>query len=250
VISKNEIKLIRSLARKRNRLDLGFFPVEGAKMTQEALQSEFVVTVVYYANWDIQERVEHVRYEQISVKEMATISHLTTPSNVLALVKYPERELETEKLAKQKILVLDAIRDPGNLGTIMRSADWFGVTDIVASTDTVDCFNPKVTQATMGSLFRVRVHYTDLDILADIKRISPDFKVYGAMLNGDHPSVLHESSNAGAIVIGNEGRGVSDEVLKWIDQHVTIEKVGEAESLNAAISASILLYEWKASLRS
>ena len=244
MITKNETKIIRSLARKRNRKDLNTFVVEGTKMVQEALESDFIVKTIFYSG-DLSIPVaEGVRFEPISDKEMAQISHLTTPSGILALLKYPDFEPDFSALAKEKILVLDAIRDPGNLGTIIRSADWFGVRHILASVDTVDCFNPKVTQATMGSLFRIKVHYLNLDVLADLRKKNSDFKVFAAMLEGEDPNILQATGASGALIIGNEGRGVSDEAMKWVDQSITIKKIGKAESLNAAISTSILLYEW------
>ena len=244
MITKNEIKIIRSLARKRNRKDLNTFVVEGAKMVQEAIDSDFIVKTVFYTGEQAVPQAEGVRFEQISDKEMNQVSHLTTPSNILALMRYPEYEPDFSIIANERVLVLDAIRDPGNLGTIIRSADWFGIRHILASGDTVDCFNPKVTQATMGSLFRIKVHYMNLDVLDDIRKKNKDFKVFAAMLEGDEPNALQTSGKSGALIIGNEGRGVSDEAMKWVDQSVTIKRIGEAESLNAAISTSILLYEW------
>ena len=244
MITKNEIKIIRSLARKRNRKDLNTFVVEGAKMVQEAIASDFKVKTVFYTGELSIDRAEGVRFEQISDKEMTQVSHLTTPSNILVLMRYPDYEPDLTQLSAEKVLVLDAIRDPGNLGTIIRSADWFGITHILASIDTVDCFNPKVTQATMGSLFRIKVHYLNLDVLDELKSKNQDFKVFAAMLEGEDPKVLKAKNISGALIIGNEGRGVSDEAMKWVDQSVTIKRIGEAESLNAAISTSILLYEW------
>lgn len=252
MISKNDIKLIRSLEQKKKRDLHGLFVVEGEKLVIEALNCHAPVhKIISTGNpreWQVRSRGAAV--EQATARDMEQISMLATPPGVVALVRVSPPELSLPALARKRVLVLDAIRDPGNLGTIIRSADWFGVSDILASNDTVDCYNPKVVQSTMGSLFRVRVHYTDiLQTLAELKALDPGFAVHGATLTGQ-PSAMLANSSYGAVVIGNESAGISEAVLRCCDRRITIPRIGEAESLNAGVSASILLYEWCISPRS
>lgn len=254
MISKNEIKLIRSLERKKGREETGLFVVEGEKLVHEALQNKAAVQKIFCTDRKMEWQSRH-DYEvaQISDKEMQQVSGLNTAPGVLAIVHIPVHELSSQALVKKRVLALDAIRDPGNLGTIIRSADWFGVTDILASEDTVDCFNQKVVQSTMGSLFRVAVHYVDIAaVLPTLKTQGDEFFIYAATLSGEPPvSVFTRAfKEKGVLVIGNESTGISEPVLECCDKKVTIPAIGRAESLNAGISASILLYEWCISPRS
>lgn len=183
--------------------------------------------------------------ESVSSTQMEQISGLANASPVLAVLSLPVVEPNVAALAQERVLVLDTIRDPGNLGTIIRTADWFGLKHVLASKDTVDLFNPKVVQSTMGSMFRVQVHYVDIEeAVAKLKQENPAFKIWGAVLDGTTSRELAATQDPGALVIGNEANGISDEVMAQLDERVTIPGKGGAESLNAAVSASILLYEW------
>ena len=244
-ISNNEIKRVKSLQQKKFRDESGLFIVEGEKMVQEAIDSPFEVL-------DID------RKDEIGAESMSRISALSSPSPVLAVVRKPEDSVIED--AKQLLplvsegglfLALDAIRDPGNLGTILRIADWFGIDAVFASKDTVDVFNPKVVQATMGAIFRVKMHYVDLSPLFELVR-KAEGKIFGTFLDGKnmyerdldsgkvHPSV---------IVIGNEANGISDEVAALVSDRLYIPPYPHdspgSESLNAAIATAITVAEFR-----
>jgi len=170
---------------------------------------------------------------------MAKLSFLSTPTDVLALIQIPAwPELNTGLLRKKFTLVLDGVQDPGNMGTIIRTADWFGIENIICSEDSVDVYNPKVVQATMGSLARVNVYYMQLP------KIIPQLKlpVFGTLLNGQN---IYDTDfgTEGLLVMGNEGNGISTDIQKLIDKPVTIPKLGKAESLNVAIATAIFCAE-------
>ena len=238
-LSNQEIKRVRSLAEKKYRDSLGLFVVEGEKMVDEALRSGFRVEQVY-------------RREEIGGQAMERISLLKHPSPVLAVVRKPDTvHLASPDPEKGLWLALDSLRDPGNLGTILRIADWFGIDGVFATTDSVDIFNPKVVQATMGAIFRVRFHYTDLPLLAE-RVIARGGKFYGTFLDGrnlygtelepghDVPSV---------IVIGNEANGISPRVAERVSDRLSIPPypAGQpgSESLNAAIAAAVTVAEFR-----
>lgn len=213
-------------------------------MVAELPASGFHVEAVYFTD-----RFPHAAAAngvKISAREMDQISPLTTPSPVLAVVHKPAPTPDLTALAKSRVLALDTIRDPGNLGTIIRTADWFGMAAVIASPDTVDVFNPKCVQATMGSIFRVPVHYAALDVLRELKTKNSAFTIYGAMLEGRPSSELRGAAGAGALLIGNESLGVSPEAQRLVDVALTIKGAGGAESLNASVSAAVLMYEWAA----
>lgn len=213
-------------------------------MVEELVRSDWEIKTIYHTSELDLEHLDSVKKVAIAKKDMEKLTHMSSPSSIAALIKFPTWNMNIDEVNQKKILVLDAIRDPGNLGTIIRSADWFGIHQIIASTDTVDCFNPKVIQASMGSVFRVQIFYADLGILGDLKALNKDFGVLAAMLDGESTYNGMMKSKTGALIIGNESNGVSEEVLKWVDKKITIPRFGEAESLNAAVSASILLHEW------
>ena len=232
-LSKNKIKSIRSLRLKKNRDAERLFVVEGEKIISELIEEqpdslEFICTT----NVDFQFK----RVYLTDGRGMKEISSLKNPGNLLAVVRFPDKNVNKSDL----IVALDGIQDPGNLGTIIRTAEWFGVSTIVCSKDTVDCFNSKVVQATMGSLFRMSIEYTDLK-----KYLSQtELPVYGALLDGvDMYSTPIEQK--GVLVIGNEGKGISEEIKSCITKPIFIPKYGEAESLNAAMATGIILAEYK-----
>ena len=236
MISSREIKEIRSLSTKKGREETGLFAVEGEKMVSEALASDFEVVAVY-------------RTEDIGIETMKRISSLSSPSPVLAVVKC--RESATPLPSSGLHVFLDSIRDPGNLGTILRIADWFGAASVVASPDTVDFFNPKTVQSTMGAIFRVPFRYADIPSEADAFRHLGGI-VYGTFLDGENiysADLLSGEDVPVAIVIGNESRGISPEVGGKVASRLLIPPFpGEgvtSESLNAAVATAITLSEFR-----
>ena len=178
----------------------------------------------------------HIIPEEISVKDLEKISSFKTPQAAIALIKIGEQDIKKSIKNADWILVLDGINDPGNLGTIIRSADWFGVHTIICSEDCVELHNPKVIQATMGSLFRVKVFYTDIQEFLK----NADKKIFGATLDGQNMFDL-KFERSGILVIGSESHGIRPEVLKLTKSKISIPAYGKAESLNAAVATSILL---------
>jgi TrmH family RNA methyltransferase len=211
------------------------FLIEGEKMVLEALAicPDLVKEVYLLKNVNIS--IDFENTFEINNTESEQISGFKTPNKCLALLSYPRIEPKTEDFT----LVLDQIQDPGNLGTIIRLADWFGLKEIVCSSETADCFNPKVIQASMGSIFRVKVNYTNIEDYLK-KEVRP---VYGALLNGEN---VYQSKlpSKGVLVMGNEGNGLSESVQKLVSHKITIPKFGKAESLNVSSATSILLSEF------
>ena len=238
MITTNEIKYIKSLSQKKFRDQTGLFVVEGEKLVAEALASRFKVEKVY-------------RKADVGESTMARISALSSPSPALALVHRPV-DLESSALPQKGLfLALDGIRDPGNLGTILRIADWFGIDAVYASPDTVDVFNPKVVQATMGAIFRVRFHYTDIPALCR-QALTAGGKVYGTFLDGDnmYGKTLDNGASAPAvIVIGNEANGISTATAACVSDRLYIPPFPAddpgSESLNAAVATAITVAEFR-----
>lgn len=237
MLSKNQIKLITSLKQKKYRQQHGFFVVEGIKVINELLQSHLELHALYTTesfNIDAKEEI------LISEADLKRISFQTTPNKALAIFKIPKPQAINPH---QLIVALDDVRDPGNLGTIIRLCDWFGVTDLVCSNETVDCFNPKVIQSTMGSIKRVNVSYVDLQsFLKDAK-----VPIFGTFMEGDNVYKTTLPSQ-GILVMGNEANGISEAVEAMITQKITIPRFGHlqaTESLNVATATAILLSEFK-----
>jgi TrmH family RNA methyltransferase len=244
MISKSQISFVKSLHQKKFRKENGLFLAEGIKSVTEFLNSEYIVETIFYtANVSpkLLNLSHNVKLQEVSDGELSKISTLNTPQQVIAVIKIPKSAfLSTDNTAKTFSIALDGVQDPGNLGTIIRTADWFGLKNIICSTDTVDVYNPKVVQATMGSLSRMTIHYTSLTEY--LKNTS--LPIYGAVLNGE--SIYNtQFTDAGIIVLGNEGNGISPEVLKTIKHFITIPRFGNAESLNVATSAAIFCSELK-----
>lgn len=236
MISTREIKEVKALAAKKHRDETGLFVVEGEKMVSEALQSGFEVVKVW-------------RRDDIGEAAMERISSLSTPSPVLAVLR--QKTPSRPPVGKGLYLALDAIRDPGNLGTILRIADWFGIRTVVASPDTVELYNPKVVQATMGAIFRVDVHYADLTGWTR-EVLSAGGKVYGTFLDGRnlYGQPLETGENAPAvIVIGNESNGISPAVAALVSDRLYIPPYpGDgltSESLNAAVATAVTVAEFR-----
>jgi TrmH family RNA methyltransferase len=243
MLTKSQVKYIQTLNQKKFREEHGVFVAEGRKIINELLAARHMEPVAIYATpewWlqhaDIKNEIPFVHFQEITDHELERISFLTTPNQVLGIFKKPV--LTDEHRYQHGIaLVLDGIQDPGNMGTIVRIADWFGIRHIVASPDSADIFNPKVVQASMGSIARVYVAYHDL------KRFiteHPEIPLFAAMLNGKPLTGFGKVSPA-FLLVGNESKGVSSELQQLAAHHITIPKYGEAESLNAAVATGIIL---------
>lgn len=239
MVSKNQIKLISSLQQKKFRFANQLFFAEGVKVIQELLKSNFILEHLYSTE-PLFEEVNSALKSNISESELKKISALTTPNNCLAVFKIPEA---TPINDKGLILALDDIRDPGNLGTILRLCDWFGIFQVICSEQTVDIYNPKVVQATMGSISRVNVSYVNLKSF--LKNTS--LPIYGTFMDGSN--VYKESLPNDAIVImGNEANGISLEIENNIKNRLTIPRFGDlqlTESLNVASATAIILSEFR-----
>ncbi|MNK02249.1 putative TrmH family tRNA/rRNA methyltransferase [compost metagenome] len=236
-LSKAKQKWIRSLHLKKNRDEASLFVVEGEKSVLEGLSvfSAHLEILVSLESF-IQQIPDQFLSKTFTVptKDLEQISELKTPNKCIAVFKRPEVTL----LSGELTVVLDGIQDPGNMGTILRLADWFGVKQVVCSKDTVDCYNSKVIQSSMGAIYRIAVHYTDL---ASYLSGTTQPK-YGAMLNGTNYKAIEYPKDA-ILIMGNEGKGVRPEIERLIDFPVTIPRFGEAESLNVATATAILLAE-------
>ena len=262
-ISKAQVKLVRSLQQKKFRDELGLFVAEGDKCVEE-LRKGFELVQLIINNEQLTSRDADVRTVIATPTEIEQMSGLRTPQGVIGVFKKNTeyRTQSTDLITNDLILALDGIQDPGNLGTIIRTCDWFGVHDIFCSLDTADCYNPKVVQATMGALARVRLHYVDLPaFIASYKG-----PVYGTLLDGENMYEVLESektaslkdkrplrSKTGVIVMGNEGNGISEEVRKLVTHPIRIpsypnkEASDVVESLNVSIATSIVLAEFRRS---
>lgn len=235
MLSKSELKYIQSLCQKKQRQEERLFLVEGAKLVEELLQTGLKVRKIYALPVWAEKNSHLPQLTVITEEELEKISNLQTPNQVLAIVEQAEPAAEPV-LANQLTLVLDTIQDPGNLGTIIRIADWFGIHQLVASMDTVESYNPKVIQSTMGSYARVQVWYRPLaDFLSTVT-----IPVYGALLNGQNMYEVAPQKE-GIVLIGNESKGIHADLLPFVSHPITIPRIGGAESLNAAVAAGIIV---------
>ncbi|MFV0553094.1 MAG: TrmH family RNA methyltransferase [Mangrovibacterium sp.] len=252
MISKNKIKHIQSLHRKKGRDQEGVFLVEGDKLVKEALQSSFAVRSVCARLDFIMENKLDFSGEpeliEVDDAEMKKISTLQSPQRALAVVEMPEAALS--EVGEGLSLALDGIQDPGNLGTIIRTADWFGVKNIYCSLDTADCFNPKVIQATMGAIFRVNMHYVDLPRLL-ARASAAGTTSYGTFMEGDNIYSI-KLAKSSLLVMGNEGNGIRLETEKQLAKRITIPSYahGGSESLNVGIATAVCLAEFRRCSRS
>jgi len=242
MLSKSQISLLKSLQNKKDRREHGLFLVEGYKSIVEYINSPYQIEAIYHtASFDpkVLKLSRKINLYAISDTDIQKISSLKTPQDIAALVNIPTwPALDNTQLKQKFSLVLDGIQDPGNLGTIIRIADWFDIKHIICSPDTVDAYNPKAVQASMGSLSRINVHYTDLEpFLSQI-----NLPLFGAMLNGDN-IYLTDFGNEGLILMGNEGNGLRPAIEKLISKAVTIPASGGAESLNVAIATALFCSE-------
>lgn len=239
MVSKNQIKLITSLQQKKYRIANKLFFAEGVKGIQELLDSNFELEHLYTTLNDF-DRVSADRKSMITENDLKKISALATPNSCLAVFKMP---IEKPVLETGLIVALDSIRDPGNLGTILRLCDWFGIQQVLCSKETVDVYNPKVVQATMGSIARVNVNYVDLKVFLTQSKLP----IFGTFMEGAniYKSVLPEQ---GIIIMGNEANGISAELENLVQNRLTIPRFGtlqKTESLNVATATAIVLSEFR-----
>ncbi len=236
MVSKNQLKLIKSLHQKKYRNLHGLFFVEGIKTVNELLNSSFKPHLILATALE-RNRLEYDDVLEVTEPDLKNISALHTPSGVLGVFEIP-RQAETD--FKGWVLALDSVQDPGNLGTIIRLCDWFGIPQLICSKGTVDCYNPKVLQATMGSITRVIIHYTDLQTVIETATLP----VCGAFMDGEDMHHM-DLPQEGILVMGNEANGISGTIEKLVSQKVGIPQFGEGhtESLNVATATAILLSE-------
>lgn len=231
MLTKNQIKLINSLSLKKNRQKHQLFVVEGEKLVNEILESDWEIDSIFATD-----KWLGLKTYSVTENELKKISFLKTPNKVLALVKCKTNNIPIDG---DTILALDGVKDPGNLGTIIRLAEWYGIRNILCSEDTVDCLNPKVVQATMGSIFRVNLHY--INLVESIQKLD-DYGLYISVLNGESIDDIKNNSKK-IIVLGGESLGVREDILKLKGQKITIVKSehSRAESLNVAVASAIIL---------
>jgi len=255
MLTKNKIKLINSLDRKKNRKEHGLFIVEGEKMVNELINEcetrekcAYLISELFYTldyKTKFLEDLEELNVEQteITETELAKISNFSSPNQVLALVNIPQDKVPYYE--EDIVLMIDGVIDPGNLGNIIRCADWFGINHVICSTNCVGLYNPKVVQASMGSIFRINVLYTLLPVvLAKMRKNNPLKPIYGATLDGENIYGMNLNENS-AIVMGSESHGISEEVKAFLTKEVKIPQLGRGESLNVASATAILCSEFK-----
>jgi TrmH family RNA methyltransferase len=249
MLSKSRLKYIQSLSHKKFREASPEFIIEGPKIVEEFLlnRPELINEIFTLDTWlqsakGLLSSLSPEKVISVSEIELEKISLLSTPNQVLALVQKPDQPTEPD-LRNRITLVLDNIQDPGNMGTIIRTADWFGISQVVCSKESAELYNPKVIQSTMGSILRVAVIYTDIDQW--IKEVE-DFPIYCTALNGKN---LYEMGpvKEGLLIIGNESKGVRQSVMQAATKKITIPRFGGAESLNAAVAAGIVMAQLRKS---
>ncbi len=245
-LSKNKIRAITALSKKKERDEAGLFLAEGGKLVSDLLPAFRCQTLVCTSSF----MEEHPRAEAGEIilaekEEISKASLLQSPPSALAVFEKPHHAIDKGRIVKHLTLALDTIQDPGNLGTIIRVADWFGIEDIICSMETADVYNPKVVQATMGAIARVRVHYTELE---KFLRENEETPTYGTFLDGEN---IYEQTLTpeGIIVMGNEGNGISERISKLIRNRLFIPNypTGRAtsESLNVAMATGIVCSEFR-----
>ena len=246
-LSKNKIKYIRSLDSKKARKEEKVFLAEGTKIVNELIHIFECETIVATKDWyKAYPSIKANELIVVSDEELSKVSLLKTPQQVLAVFKQPNYTFDGSVIKEQLCIALDNIQDPGNLGTIIRIADWFGIEHIFCSIDTVDIYNPKVVQATMGAIARVKIQYTSLKDL--IRNEGENVSIYGTFLDGEN-IYKYNLNNYGLIVMGNEGNGVSDEIRALVNEKLYIPNYPASretsESLNVAIATAIVCAEFR-----
>ncbi len=250
MIPKSKIKLIKSLEYRKFRAEHRLFVAEGNRMVTDLLRSKIAVSILYATETFLKEHSSILPSNQhivaCSQEEIAAASHLRSPQEALLLCHLPEYSLQALDTDSQLVLCLDHIQDPGNVGTIVRVADWFGITDVVCSLNTADIYAPKAVQATMGSIARVRAHYTDLQAWLE-PQAGKDVAIMGTFLNGEN-LFGGRLPKSGIVVVGNEGNGISEAIAPLVSHRLTIpggHPTGEGpESLNVALATAIFCAEF------
>jgi TrmH family RNA methyltransferase len=247
MLSKNQVKYVHSLRMGKFRDSNHEFLAEGIKLVDDLLNSDYIVRQIFaipewlYANADLA-KSRNCSIQEVTVDELGKISNLVTPNEVLAIVAIPESSIPDPVNMGPLVLLLDRIQDPGNLGTIIRTADWFGISHIFCSEDTADLYNPKVVQSTMGSICRVKVHYTSLGSM--IEELKGNWTIYGTFADG---KIIYEAELKvpAAVIIGNESKGISRGLFPMITEKIGIPAVSHgAESLNASVATGIICSEF------
>ncbi len=249
MLSKNKIKLIRSLDLKKNRSAEGLFVAEGSKIVGDLLCSKLHPFEIFCTAEKAAELID-TDNKLISIaekNELEKISSLKSTPDIIALFKIPEIILDWDEIINDLTLVLESVQDPGNLGTIVRTADWFGIKNIICSEDTVDLYNSKTVQSTMGAIARVKVHYLNLKEFLSVAR-EKNISIYGTFMEGKNIYRTDLSSRC-IVIMGNEGKGISKETEDLIDEELSIPRFPNSgngsESLNVAVAASIISAEFR-----
>lgn len=251
MLSKNKIKYLRSLSQKKYRYREGVFMAEGEKLVFDLIATSMELTEVYGDSKYVPELerkgISPAKINIASTDELSRVSLLKTAPPIVAVFRIPENKFDWESAEGGLLLALDNIQDPGNLGTIIRTADWFGIKKIICSTNTVDLFNPKTIQSTMGAIARVSIHYTDLEAVLE-EAIQKSIPVYGTFLDGEN---IYQDplSTSGIIVMGNEGQGISASIEERVSHRITIPAYPKdedtSESLNVAVATSVICAEFR-----
>ena len=248
MLSKNKIKFFNSLKLRKFRIKHNLFLDEGKKLTLDLLQSEIKPKYILTSSNNISFKTNHINFEiiELNSQEIKKISQLKTPPDIIGVFEIPHYKFDLAEFENSLSLFCDDIQNPGNLGTIIRTADWFGIKNIICSENTVDLYNPKTVQATMGAIASLKIHYVNKTVF--FSQIGNTFPVYGTFLKGEN---IYETSltQNGLIVIGNEGKGISEELTPFITKKLYIPTFNpdnkNTESLNASIAAAIICSEFK-----
>jgi len=246
MLTKNQIKFIKSLSLKKYRDESGCFLAEGNKLVADLLPFFDCELLLFESSWlATQGNVRSLQLVKAETGEIDKVSLLKNPQQVLAVFRQPRYTLDFTSLSGKLSLVLDSVQDPGNLGTIVRIADWFGIENVICSSETADVYNPKTVQATMGALARVKIHYTDLSVFLKQNKTLP---VYGTFLNGED-IFAGNLTPEGLIVMGNEGNGISEKIEPFISKRLYIPNFpanrSTSESLNVAVATAITCAEFR-----
>jgi len=254
MLNRSELAFVKSLHRKKLRQEHGLFLAEGRKVVGELLASSLVMRTVYATERfetehpELRRQVPHAAWKTVTARDFAQLSSLENPQEVLAVAEIPSPAFDPAAVERRLVLVLDDVSDPGNLGTLLRVADWFGVDAVVCSPQTVDAYNPKVVQAAMGSLFRLQPVYQELEKLFERNAATARLPVYGTVLDGED---LYAASlgKEGYILMGKEASGIHPALLPYVTRRLTIPaavKEGAApESLNVAVAAAVVCSEFR-----
>ena len=244
-MTKNDVKELQALRATKGRKERGVFAIEGNKLVEELLKSNFRVNNIFATEQWVEKNSVFAKkiadYELITSKQMEQISNFVTAPGIFATAMMPKYKIEPKDAENQLVLLLDGINDPGNLGTIIRTADWFGIKKIVISEDTCDPWQPKVIQSTMGSIFRTQIVETDaVNFLKEVKT-----PVFGALMQGKNVYQTNIKNNQGVVIIGSESHGIRENVMQFVSCPINIPKAegSQTESLNASVAAGIIISE-------